>query len=164
MQRRGSNRGRALRSEDLTPSVIDLFWSKVKKTPDCWLWEGAQFSLGYGSAYIGPKPLTAHYAHRVSYALAKGSVPAGSVVMHTCDVPLCVNPDHLRLGTQGENNGDRNRKGRDAKERPSIRKISPADVRYIRASGEPSRLLAHRFGVCQSHINSIRNGRKRKVS
>ena len=57
------------------------------------------------------------YAHRVAYVVAKGPIPAGLAVMHTCDVPPCVNPAHLVLGTQGDNIRDCCAKGRQPKTR-----------------------------------------------
>jgi hypothetical protein len=60
------------------------------------------------------------YAHRVAYVLANGPIEPGQVVMHTCDVPACVNPAHLKLGSQGDNNRDCFAKGRN----PSRRKAA----------------------------------------
>lgn len=82
----------------------------------CWLWLGGMESRGdYGTftmralGYIGKK------AHRVSYEMFVEDIPEGMVVMHTCDIPSCINPDHLRLGTQAENMRDMALKGRQAK-------------------------------------------------
>lgn len=74
----------------------------------CWIWEGTIATSGYGWIYAGRRL----YTHRASYALHCGPVPDGKVVRHRCDVPLCINPAHLILGTQAENIGDTVRRGR----------------------------------------------------
>jgi hypothetical protein len=73
----------------------------------CWIWTGA--AARYGSMKFGKR---AGKAHRFSWEAYKGEIPAGLEVCHTCDVTLCVNPDHLFLGTHLENMHDRDRKGR----------------------------------------------------
>jgi hypothetical protein len=153
----------------LTPTVIALFWKKVHKAASCWVWTAYTDRNGYGLAYAGPmrrrgETSNTHYAHRIAYALAFGEVPPGAVVMHSCDNPRCVNPEHLSLGTQAENIRDRDAKGRTKKESPRIRKISVEGVIEIRQSSEPASLFAKRWGVCVSHINRIRRGEKRKVA
>ena len=66
----------------------------------CWLWEGAQDAKGYGQFFYPPRNMVD--AHVVAYELYKGS-RQGLYVLHRCDTPCCVNPDHLELGTQQEN-------------------------------------------------------------
>lgn len=79
--------------------------------PDgCWLWQGRANSSGYGAFSLIPGRSTG--AHRASYMIHKGPVPKGMEVCHTCDVPLCVNPEHLFLGTKRDNMQDCLRKGR----------------------------------------------------
>lgn len=97
---------------------IDLatrFWSKVLKTDGCWLWMGARHPQGYGNIGL-PKDENGRYpigkAHRVSWELHNGPIPAGLLVMHRCDNPPCVNPDHLFVGTVGDNVRDSASKGR----------------------------------------------------
>lgn len=85
------------------------FWSKVDITGECWIWMGAKQSQGYGNVVYGGK----HYrANRLAYVLAYGSLPDGAVVMHTCDNPPCVRPEHLRAGSAAENTADMVAKGR----------------------------------------------------
>lgn len=170
VRRRGSDKGRALRAVDLSPSVVALFWQKVNKASDCWLFEGYRDRHGYGLAYAGKRPdgrrgSINQYAHRISYALSIGPLPSGSVVMHSCDVPNCVNPAHLSLGSQAENIADRDRRGRTKKTSPRIRKISAESVIEMRNRRDiPSSYYARLWNVCVSHINRIRRGEKRKVS
>jgi hypothetical protein len=108
--------GKALLRSDLGPEVIARFHSKYQQDDAamCWLWRGARTSAGYGS--FGIVALKHHEvtrpAHRVAYVMAHGDLPAGVLVMHSCDTPLCVNPAHLSLGTDADNVRDAISKGR----------------------------------------------------
>lgn len=89
------------------------FAAKVRRTPDCWLWTGSATPCGYGQMWVGRRgdggPL---YAHRIAWQLSHGPVPEGLSVLHHCDTPACVRPDHLFLGTHTDNMRDASRKGR----------------------------------------------------
>lgn len=89
-------------------TLLDRFESKFKKTSDgtCWIWIGSIWrnSSGYGAFYTGQNNVQ---AHRVSYELYKGPIPEGLLVLHTCDNRICVNPDHLYVGTNTDNMIDR---------------------------------------------------------
>lgn len=86
-----------------------LFWDKVTKGPDCWVWSGSRLPAGYGTIRSKGKTV---YAHRLSVLLDGRKIPDGHVVMHICDNPPCVRPSHLRVGTQAENRRDCADKGR----------------------------------------------------
>jgi hypothetical protein len=95
-------------------SVAQRFWSHVdvRGPSDCWLWQGAKDSSGYGSIWIAGKSMP---THRWAYEDKYGSIPPGLFILHTCDVRNCVNPAHLRPGTFADNMRDRDAKGRQAK-------------------------------------------------
>lgn len=90
---------------------INRFWSKVEKTPVCWLYHGSKAHFGYGVLFFGKEGREVR-AHRFAWELLRGPIPAGLWVLHRCDVPSCVNPDHLFLGTAKDNTADMIRKGR----------------------------------------------------
>ena len=94
-------------------TVTERFWAKVDQSGECWVWTGAKRSKGYGAfAYIKNGDVIHGRAHRYSYELHTGPIPAGLFVLHRCDNPACVRPDHLFLGTNQDNVTDMMRKGR----------------------------------------------------
>lgn len=141
--------------------IESRFWAKVDKTASCWLWTGAT-SRGYGSLADGNG--SAIRAHRMSWVMANGPIPEGMHVLHRCDTPPCVNPDHLFLGTDATNVADRVAKGRSARLSGSAHpraRLSPRDVDGIRAAREDGASLAvigRRFGVSKQHIARITSG------
>ena len=88
------------------------FWERVEKTPGCWFWRGATSTQGGYGYYIAGHMGRKQRAHRVAWELTYGPIPEGLVVMHLCDNPICVNPDHLELGTQADNVEDMRWKAR----------------------------------------------------
>ena len=76
----------------------------------CHLWTAQLDKDGYGQFSIAG--VNKFQAHRLAYEFFVGPIPAGKIVMHTCDRPRCVNPDHLRVGTQADNMRDKMQKGR----------------------------------------------------
>jgi HNH endonuclease len=91
------------------PSLEERFWPKVEKTDGCWYWTASCDPCGYGHFSIDGK---LHSAHRVSWELAYGPIPDRLDVLHKCDNPPCVRPDHLFLGTHTDNMVDMISKGR----------------------------------------------------
>lgn len=92
-------------------SIEERFWAKVARSDGCWLWLAAKDGCGYGHFY--PESRKLMKAHRMAWELLKGSIPDCLCVLHHCDNPSCVNPDHLFLGTKKDNTQDAIAKGRD---------------------------------------------------
>ena len=104
--KQGRNTGR--RIHKLSEKQIRNFFTKVNKTDTCWLWTGMTTSTGRGKLKLYG---IEHTAPRVIYALHYSLDPGNFYVLHTCDDPLCVNPEHLRLGTAQDNTNDMVAKG-----------------------------------------------------
>ena len=138
-----------------------IFWEHIDRTDSCWLWTGYCPPGGYGR--IGARPSIT--THRLSWELHNGPIPAGLCVCHKCDVPRCVNPDHLFLGTNTDNLRDAANKGRTASGsrvahhcRPDLLKLSAdkvISIRELAAAGEQQKVLAARFGVHRSVISRV---------
>lgn len=129
----------------------------------CTLWAGSMNNQGYGKLSVkGQK----RFVHRLAYALAHGAIPPGLNVCHRCDVPACLNPAHLFLGTQADNLADMKGKGRQvspAGEAHPRAKLTEADVLSIKArlaSGEPTATIAAGYGVTRTAIYAIREGKR----
>ena len=147
-------------------TVEERFWAKVNKqgptlpgmASPCWAWTGAVTGSGYGNFVIDHH---AYGAHRVSAHLAFG-VPLrdghgvrGTMILHACDSPLCVNPAHLRAGTAAENNQDARDRGRVRLDPPRginhcLAKLTPeiiAEARLAWGGGATLKELAAAYGV-----------------
>ena len=132
-------------------SLEHRFWEKVDKTSSCWLWKAAKNQYGYGVfGTINPR---LELAHRVSWRLAGFEVPRGLCVLHRCDVPACVRPDHLFVGTKAENSRDMVKKGRNV----TPAKITREVALRIRNAGGLHREIAERFGVSRTCVTRIKN-------
>lgn len=139
-------------------SDVDRFWLKVRKADGdaCWEWTACRLSSGYGqAAYLG-RPQS---AHRVSWQIAHGPIPAGQCVLHRCDNKPCVRPDHLFLGTITDNNRDAAEKNRCAR---LLAKLTVDQVHEIRLelAGERRgyRRIASKYGVLPTLIGKIARG------
>lgn len=93
-----------------TRAPQDRFWEKVAKGDGCWLWTASTRKNGYG--WFGGLDISETFAHRCSWIYTFGAIPDGLCVLHRCDNPPCVRPDHLFLGTQYDNIKDMISKGR----------------------------------------------------
>jgi len=135
-------------------SIIERFWMQVKKTKTCWLWISHTNKKGYGQIRVNGKIVK---AHRFSYQQFIGPIPEGLHVLHKCDIPNCVNPKHLWIGTNFDNQQDSARKGRS-----SNCKLTPDDVREIRKRhpNEKGIDLAKEFNVSGSLIGMIASGKR----
>lgn len=90
-------------------SIDYRLWERVVKTEYCWNWTGARTPRGYGKIYFSGKCV---YVHRLSYEFTYGVFSKELDVLHRCDNPPCVNPNHLFLGTAKDNSQDMMIKGR----------------------------------------------------
>lgn len=146
---------------------VERFWSKVRPEigDACWIWAGSRDNCGYGKIRI---VRSASMAHRLSWEIHYGPIPAGLCVLHRCDNPPCVRPDHLFLGTHQENMRDRDMKGRGGESKPTrhgeghVRaKLSEASVRWAReavAGGRTMEAVAKELGVVRSTVGRAVSG------
>jgi hypothetical protein len=146
-----------------TLSVDERFWDKVSlgHPGGCLVWGAKKTRNGYGQFSINRK----HFgAHRISYELCVGTIPAGAHVLHKCDNRCCVNPDHLFLGTNTDNVRDREAKGRGGAisgEDHYLSKLTKEAVDEIRSSkgtGITQRQLAKKFNVTPPAISCVLRG------
>jgi len=140
------------------PEWVDRFMSKIEPEPNsgCWLWVGSLARNGYGSFVHSHK---VHLAHRVSFALSGRPLDAGALVLHSCDNPLCVNPDHLRAGTHGDNMRDAANRKRFQKQQVTVcRRGHPLTGRRTAANGRPRRFCATCKQMFWSKKNQKRKG------
>ena len=144
--------------------------SKVYVNSDgCWIWTKAKKNPGnrsfaYGWVTYRKKQMS---AHRASWIIRKGDIPEGMFVCHSCDVPLCVNPDHLFLGTHSDNMLDMWRKKRHSpptdgcvgsrSSKLTIEQV--AEIRDLLAKGTKQREIAFRYNVVQSTVSLIATGK-----
>jgi hypothetical protein len=143
--------------------ISDVFEHYTVADNGCWNWTLGK-SKGYGAInYMG----RVWAAHRVAYELAKGPIPAGLSVCHSCDNPACINPNHLFVGTHRDNMLDKERKGRanhvgargvrnanSILTEKDVIAMRQAYVRGVRAAD-----IAARFGMARSAVNDVVNGR-----
>lgn len=129
------------------------------------MWMGAKTSKGYGGIQQGGKGSPHLLAHRVAYAQAYGAIPDGMNVLHSCDNPWCVNPAHLRSGTQSENIKEAFDKGRKfsparSGEANAKSKLNEEKVRMIRANPAIGhKQMADMLGVSPNCVRGVRIGR-----
>lgn len=145
------------------PHVADRFWANVRKTDGCWIWLGSLRSKRkgeYGALNVYGQRTT---THRFSWQLHYGPIPDGQCVLHRCDNPKCVRPDHLFLGTNPENTQDKTNKGRQAKGSghgmSKLTEVQVAEIRRLRTQGlGTQRGVARLFGVDHGTIRFIERG------
>lgn len=138
----------------LSDAIIQRFHDRVdvRGEDECWPFLGTCAPYGVLNDHG-----TLLYCHRIAWRLHAGKAADPIHVLHECDNPPCCNPKHLFLGTQVDNNQDRQRKGRT---KPGKRrKLTDDQVREIRASTETNNRLAARLGISSQHVGAIRTGK-----
>ena len=140
--------------------IPQRFLDAFEQQESCWIWLGSPSSSGYGQCLYKEKHWS---AHRLSYTLYRGEIPKGKLVCHTCDNKLCVNPEHLYVGTHKDNNRDtyaRNRMPlRYGHLAINVAKLSEEAAREIKYSNIETKTLCQKHQVNQSQISRIRNGK-----
>lgn len=139
----------------LTPE--QRFWANTQKSENCWLWAGSTDSSGYGLISIDGRN---NKAHRFSFFLANGYW-AKECVLHSCDNPPCVNPDHLREGNHKDNSNDKYERGRQNILRGAdngaakLTELQVLEIRQLLQNGISQRKIANQFQVNQRVIWNI---------
>lgn len=145
-----------------TRPLIERFWEKVdiRGENECWEWQNSRMG-GYGAIRANGK---IRYSHIVSWELHNGKIQKGLCVCHHCDNKICVNPNHLFLGTHQDNTDDMMKKGRSNKakgEDVNSAKLTEKQVLKIRAkysTGDyTQKQLANKYSVSQVTIGHIVN-------
>jgi hypothetical protein len=125
----------------------------ANRTEVCVEWPHAVSALGYGCVGNGPK------AHCCAYVIAKGPIPKGLFVCHSCDNRRCINPAHLWLGTHNDNMADMSRKGRaGGGDGAHSRKLTVEKVKAILADRRNNQAIADTYGVSRPVISEIKRG------
>lgn len=142
----------------ITLKHVERFIQKVTKTDGCWLWNANKDEHGYGLVWIQNRR---YFAHRVSYQIHTAVEPGDLHVLHRCDNPSCVNPDHLFLGTQRDNVLDCAAKGRTSRgEKRYSAKLTDETARRVielRKSGVLIEAVAKMFGVSPATVSKVAN-------
>lgn len=134
------------------------FWEHVRRgrKDECWDWQGSVLFNGYG------RYRRRWYTHRYAYEETHGEIPAGKHILHKCDRPICVNPQHLYAGTPADNARDmvsrrRHRMG----SQKAMAKLTEADVPEIRrrlAAGETQKAIAADYGIHRVTLGKLARG------
>lgn len=167
-QRLDGNAPRIMNGRMRRTPLADRFWAKVVKADGCWGWSGTRNQYGRGQISRGGRYGKLAMASHVSWELHHGQIPTGLWVLHKCDNPTCVNPQHLFLGTHQDNMDDAKAKGRmrgghPPGERHPAAKLTTEQVIAIREDGRSQSKIAAAYGVTQSHISAIKRDKYRKA-
>jgi len=146
----------------LTDSDLERFWKYVVKTDSCWNWTASVNTYGYGCFWWDKKQ---HQSHRISWLIAHGK-ESEKLLLHSCDNARCVNPEHLREGTQADNMRDKVLRKRQAfGEKNAQSRLTNEQVLAILekfANGASMRGLGREYGVSKTAISDIVKGKNWK--
>jgi hypothetical protein len=131
---------------------LDRNHHKVDET-GCWEWLGAKYSNGYGAIRKDYSSLSRTGAHRAAYEAHHGPIPVGLRVCHRCDNRLCINPDHLFLGTASDNTKDMVRKGRHGNMK--LTQDSVKEIREAFKHGTSSKDIQSKYQISKSLASKI---------
>lgn len=147
-------------TDDALKAAEPRFWSRVTKTDDCWLWGGWLNDQGYGRIHCGGRQIP---VHRYSFLLHGGTMEGFDCICHRCDVPSCVNPDHLFAGDRNANNLDKMLKGRcnsPTGEKHGRAKLTLDQVVAIKLDRRKRKDIAAEYGLSIHTVDKIRSGRR----
>jgi hypothetical protein len=157
-----------MNKEKRDAKAVVRFWSKVdvRGVDECWEWQGTRNQNGYGEISVDCKGML---AHRFSWTLHHGEIPInddyypGTCVLHKCDNPACVNPNHLFLGTQGDNmkdKADKKRSNTGTNKRLSREKVAEIKLKLMMPARrrQSLRSIAKDYGVSHNTIWQIAHG------
>jgi hypothetical protein len=137
-------------------TLVEAFGLRVSKSDACWLWTGGKEHFGHGRLTFARRR---YKAHRLAWEIAHGPIPDGMRVLHRCDVPACVRPSHLFIGTDADNARDMHTKGR------CRRTLTDDEIRAIRAEygawdrKVSLRALAEKYEVDHKTVHRIVAGK-----
>lgn len=153
---------RSCQAKGRTKPPIEIFWRNIIKNKNgCWEYQVLR-ECGYGQIYVNDRLIA---AHRYSFLIHKGEIPAGILVCHHCDNRKCVNPNHLFLGTYKDNSDDMKAKSRERKAIGLNNKSSKLNIEKIKqikellAANTPLRKIASSFEVTHQTILAIKQGK-----
>lgn len=143
--------------------MVARFWAMVSEQGDCWIWGGALDRDGYGRIGLPGGHSKYIRSHRFSWLIHYGPIPTQMCVLHRCDNPSCVRPDHLWLGTTADNQTDMMAKRRsthgDRSARARLNKAQVLSVLEMLADDVPGATIARHFAVSASAISAIKRCR-----
>lgn len=148
-------------------SVLEAFEASYTPEPNsgCWLWLGNRFRHrnGYGAFTCRPHGIFQQRAHRIAWKLFRGDIDPARHVLHRCDNPSCVNPDHLFLGDQALNMKDKVRKGRQNRgHNHNFAKLTEGQARLILLDKSCADSIADAFGISRATVYDVKSGRSWK--